>query len=78
MDSYYCKGTQRPMGGAMVSLVVAALLVTSTFGLALASRSWGAGAATAVERSGVFGRSGGTRPSCNRAAGKFRVAASST
>ena len=33
-------------------LAAAALLVSDTFGLALASGSWGTGAATAVERSG--------------------------
>ena len=31
-------------------LAAAALLVTGTFGLALASGSWGTGAATAIER----------------------------
>ena len=54
----------------------AALLAIGTFGLALTSGSWETGAATAVERSGVSGRSGCTRSSCNRAAGKFRAAAS--
>ena len=58
-------------------LAAAALLVTGTFGLALASGSWGTGAAFAVERSGVFCRSGGKRSSRSRAAGKFRAAASS-
>ena len=58
-------------------LAAAALLVTGTFGLALSSGSWGTGAATAAKRNGVFGRSGGTRSSCSRAAGKFRAAASS-
>ena len=53
-------------------LVAAALLVTGTFGLALSSGSWGTGAATAIERNGVFGRSGGKRSSRSRAAGKFR------
>ena len=57
-------------------LTAAALLVTGTFGLALASGSWGTGAATAVERSGVFGRSGGTRSSCSQSVGKFRAVAS--
>ena len=54
------------------ALAAAALLVTGTFGLALASGSWGTGAATAIERNGVFGRTGGKRSSRNRAAGKFR------
>ena len=45
-------------------LAVAALLVTGTFGLALESGSWGTGAAAAVERNGVFGRSGGKQSSC--------------
>ena len=35
----------------------------------------GKGAATAVKRTGAFGRSGGTRSSRSRAAGKFRAAA---
>ena len=35
-------------------LVAVALLVIGTFGLALASGSWGSGAATAVERSGCL------------------------
>ena len=56
--------------------LAAALLVTGTFGLVLASGSWGIGAATAIERNWVFGRSGGTRSSRSRAAGKFRVSAS--
>ena len=58
-------------------LAAVALLVIGTFGLALASASWGTGAATAIERNGVFGRSGGKRSSRSRAAGKFRAAASS-
>ena len=62
-----------------LALAAAALLVAGTFGLALASGSWGTGAAFAVERSGVFCRSGrgGKRSSRSRAAGKFRAAASS-
>jgi len=62
---------------AFVPSLLAALLVTGTFGLALSSGSWGTGAATAVEQNGVFGRSGGKRSSRSRAAGKFRAAASS-
>ena len=58
-------------------LVAAALLVTGTSGLALSSGSWGIGAANATKRNEVFGRSGGTRSSRSRAAGKFRAAASS-
>ena len=60
-----------------LTLAVAALLVAGTFGLALASGSWGTGAAIATERNEVFARSGCNRSSCSRAAGKFRAAASS-
>ena len=56
-------------------LTAAALLVTGTFGLALATGGQGTGAATAVERNGVCGRSGHKRSSRSRAAGKFRSAA---
>ena len=35
-------------------LAAAALLVAGTFGLALASGSWGAGAASAVKRKNIF------------------------
>ena len=41
-----------------LALAAAALLVTGTIGLVLASGSWGTGVAIAVERSGVFGRIG--------------------
>ena len=48
------------LAAARCCCAAAALLVTGAFGLALASGSWGTGAATVVERgNGVFGRSGG-------------------
>ena len=47
--------TKAAAQNSFLPLAAAALLVTGTFGLALASGSWGTGAATAVEQNGVFG-----------------------
>ena len=55
-----------------VPLAAAALLVTGTFGWALATGGQDTWQTSAVERNGVFGRSGCNQPSCSRAAGKFR------
>ena len=60
---------------AFLPLAAAALLMTGAFCLALATGGQGTGAAAAVERNGVFGRSEGKRSSRSRAAGKFRSAA---
>ena len=46
-----------------------------TFDLALAAAGQGTGQAAAVERNGVFRKSGGKKSSRSRAAGKFRSAA---
>ena len=76
--SYVCpKCVLCVLSPSALPLVAAALLVTGTFGLALASRSWGAGAATGVGRNGVLGRSGGKHSSRSRAAGKFHSPPSS-
>ena len=68
--------TKAAAQNSFVPSLLAALVGTGTFGLALSSGSWGTGAAAAVQRNGVFGRSGGKRSSRSRAAGKFRAAAS--
>ena len=50
-------GASRRKAAALIAslpLAAAALLVTGTFGLALASGSWGTGAAAAVERNGCL------------------------
>ena len=52
-------------------LAVAALVRTGALGLALASGSWGTGAATAIEVDGRFGKVGCTRASRSRAADKL-------
>ena len=54
---------------AFLPLVVVALLVIGTFGLALAAGGHGIGQVTAVEHNGVFGRSRGKRSRCIRAEG---------
>ena len=64
--------TKAAAQNSFVPSLLAALLMTGTFGLALATGGQGTGAATAVERNGVFGRSGCKQPSRSRAAGKFR------
>ena len=60
---------------AFLPLAAAALLMTGTFGLALATGGQDTGQTSAVERNRVFGRSGCNQPSRSRAAGKFRAAA---
>ena len=60
---------------AFLPLAAAALLMTGTFGLALATGGQDTGQTSAVERNRVFGRSGCNQSSRNRAAGKFRTAA---
>ena len=59
---------------AFLPLAAVALLITGTFGLALATGGHDTGQTSAVERNRVFGRSECNQPNRRRDASKFRAA----